>query len=87
MGELSVEFTEPYKFIGQGNAWCVILPKAGGNRVLLYGFGRRRDAELALDILSKAIDWTQDCEALRLEWREGGGMDGWMKKVVEHLQW
>lgn len=67
--------------------WTVELP-GRCDCVLLFGFGRRKDAEIAAQVLCEnGIDPTLPLDELKARWYGGGGVEGWTKKVGEHLQW
>lgn len=70
-------------------AWqVVVLPAGFFNNVLLHGFGRRRDAEIARDALEKlSIDWDAPELELRRQWEAFGGREAAMRVACEHLQW
>lgn len=87
MSGMAVMFDDAYRGdVLLSTAWQVV--HVPSRRVLLHGFGRKRDAEIAMEFLSHlGIDWTQDRETLLTFYREVGGHDDLMKKVCEHLQW
>lgn len=56
---------------------------------VLWGFGRLRDAEIAMHILQTKteIDWDADELTIREQFDAFGGREAARKLIAEHLQW
>jgi hypothetical protein len=69
-------------------AWQVSSDKIVGRSVFLHGFGRRVDAEIAIQAMRLlGIDWDADYGELKRQWDTYGGRAAVQKHVAQHLQW
>lgn len=74
-------------------SWKVVLDhldKANGRSVVVaWGFGRRRDADIAKAVLPQTgIDWDcDDVNEIRRQYISFGRHEAIKKFVCEHLQW
>lgn len=75
-----------------GDSWRVCLDHAenefGNGVVVMHGFARRADAEIAARVLPKTgIDFDADLREIRRQREAFGGEEAVKKFVCEHLQW
>lgn len=94
---LEVGYCEPRESIESNglpcvmSGWSVCLPLSTAKskqRVLVWGFGRKQDAEIAARVLSQiGIDTSLPVERIREIWNANGARCGLMKKICENLQW
>jgi hypothetical protein len=76
-----------------GSSWVVglnhVINKEVGFPVcIIWGFSRRKDAELALQRLKKEkIDWDGSLKYITKEWYRLGGFEYFNKICCEVLQW
>lgn len=74
-----------------GQSWLVYVARKDlDDPVVLWGFGRERDAEIAKEFLeSLSIDWLADTQEICRQIISAGftGRNGLMKAACERLQW
>ncbi len=69
-------------------SWQVVIDLPVSNNVMLYGFGRKLDAEIAACAMQELpIDWEAPEDELRVEWKANGGREKIMEFVCQRLQW
>lgn len=67
-------------------SWRVTIGQ--GKLCALHGFGRKKDAEIALRVLSETgIDWESPEDELFEQYYDRGGFTKLMELVCERLQW
>jgi hypothetical protein len=68
--------------------WQVSLDQIHPCHVVLRGFGRRVDAEIAMRAIQELpIDWDLPEDELRKQWNDFGGREEVMKRACKNLQW
>lgn len=83
--------TTAHELTGQRftRSWLVEMRLDGKKYAAAWGFARRRDAEIALEVLNTktGIDWNADEKTIRAQLNAFGGREAIKKLVAEHLQW
>lgn len=86
---LIVEYGWRIQSNSRDKMWLVSVKRFGRSGGVLFGFGRKVDAEIVAKVLPETgIDWNhKSASVINRQIEEYGGKEALMKFACEHLQW